>query len=129
MGKNKNKQQHPLTNASVGAREGMKMIKDIAFGRFDIYSDGIIFRNRDFLLAIIREVDIRMMEASIHITAIQYAYSGSTDSNVLRVLHRDRMTYDAYMLIKQNLMSIYNTGDTGYLHVLATKLPKYKYNI
>lgn len=129
MGKNKNKQPNPLTNPNIGAREGMKMIRNIAFGKFNIYSEGQVFRNKDFVYAIIGEVDKRLTEVGIHIAAIQYAYAGSNDSKVLSVLHRDKKTYDAFMLIRRTMESIYNTGDTGYLWVLASKLPQYKYNI
>lgn len=120
----------PMSNSKTMAREGMKIIRNIAFGTYNIYNEGHIFRNLNFVNAIIMEVDKRIMDTLIHINAVQYAYPNTQDPNVLNLLHRDRRTYEAYMLIRQTMESIVITnGDTGFLNVLANKLPQYKYNI
>lgn len=134
MGKNKNKggkgPKDPMANTKTMGKEGMKIIRNIAFGTYNIYEEGHIFRNLDFVKAILFEVNKRLTDCCIHITAMEYAYSNSQDNNVLSLLHRDKKSYDAYMLIKQTLESIIITGgDTGFLWVLANKLPPYRFNI
>lgn len=124
------KNPDPMSNARTMGREGMRIIKDIAFGKYNIYNEGHIFRNLEFVTATLAEVDKRVLEASIHVNAIQYAYSGTQDPNVLNTLMRDTKTLEAYKLVHDQLAAIIMTnGDTGFLYVLANKLPQYKYNI
>ena len=124
------KNPDPMSNPQTMGREGMRIIRNIAFGKFNFYTEGHVFRNLDFVKALITEVDKRIMDSGIHVNAIQYAYSGSQDANVLNLLHRDKKTLEAYMLIRQTLDSIViSGGDTGFLLVLTNKLPQYKYNI
>ena len=134
MAKNNNKKMvknpDPMSNTRTMGREGMRIIKDIAFGKYNIYNCGHVFRNLDFVRATIDEVDKRLYEAALHTTAIEFAYSGTQDPNVLNVLHRDKKTVEAFTLIRDTLVSIITTnGDTGFLCVLASRLPQYKYNI
>lgn len=128
-GKNNNQQRDPFTNVKTMGREGMKIMRDIAFGRYNIYNEGHIFRNPDLVKATIVEIDKRLVDLSIHITAIQYAYAGTTDATVQNLLYRDQRSYEAYVLMKDIMNRILMSGDTGFLLVLANKLPAYKYNI
>lgn len=124
------KNPDPMSNPRTMGKEGMKIIRNIAFGTYNIYAEGQIFRNINFVNATIREVDKKILEASIHATAIEYAYANSQDPNVLQLLQNDRRTREAYLLVRQQLVAIITTGgDTGFLWVLANKLPAYKYNI
>lgn len=126
----KPKNQDPFSNTKTMGREGMKLIRNIAFGTFNMYAEGHVFRNLEFVKATIEEVNKRIMDAGIHLNAMRFAYSGSQDPNVLSLIHRDQKTYDAYVLIRQTLDSIMiSNGDTGFLYVLINKLPRYKYNI
>lgn len=131
MGKNKKTNNpDPFTNVKTMAQTGMKMIRDIAFGKFNIYNEGHVFRNLDFVNAIIVECNKRLLDINIHITAMEYAYNGTEDLNVLRLLQRDRQSKEAYELIVDSLSKIiYTGGDTGFLWILANRLPRYKYNI
>lgn len=130
---NKNKKvknPNPMSNTRTMAREGMRIIRDIAHGKYNVYDNGHVFRNLDFTKATLTECDKRLLDAKIHVAAISYAYQGTNDPNVLSLLHRDRKTVEAYDLIHNVLASIIcNYGDTGYLLVLANKLPDFKYNI
>ena len=130
--KHKGKNNHPrdpFTNVKTMGREGMRIMRDIAFGRYNIYNEGHIFRSPDLVKATITEVDKKISDLSIHITAIQYAYANSTDEAVRNLLWRDQRSYEAYMLIRDTLYRILMSGDTGFLLVLQNKLPAYKYNI
>lgn len=134
MAKNNNnrkvKNPDPMSNPKTMGREGMRIIRNIAFGTYNIYAEGHIFRNLDFTNSVISEVDKRILDAGIHVAAIEYAYAGRQDPNVMNLLHRDKKTLEAYMLVRQTLESIViSGGDTGFLWVLANKLPQYKYNI
>lgn len=129
-GKNNNQRRDPMTNVKTMGKEGMKIMRDIAFGNYNIYTEGHVFRNLDFVKATITEIDKRLMDLNIHITGVQYAYANSNDPNVINLLYRDRRAFEAYTLMKEVMCSIYMSGgDTGFLLVLAGKLPAYKYNI
>ena len=132
MGKNNNKNRNldPFSNSRSMGREGMRIIKDIAFGNYDFFTNGHIFRNKDFVMATIQEVDKRLLEASIHLSAMGAAYGQNpADPAVQTVMNRDRKTYEAYSIIKRTLSDVVETGDTGFVYVLLNKLPSYKYNI
>lgn len=135
MGKNNNKKRgmpknvDPLSNAKIMSREGMKIIRNIAFGNFNFYNEGHVFRNPDFVSNTILEVDKRILDASIHLTALSYAYPGTQEPSVLSLIHRDTKTYEGYMLVRQVLEGIIKTGDTRLLYTLMTRLPEYKYNL
>ena len=75
------------------------------------------------------EVDKRILDASIHLTALNFAYPGANEPSVLSLIHRDTKTYEAYMLVRQVLEGILKTGDTRLLYTLITRLPEYKYNL
>jgi len=120
----------PMSNTRTMGREGMKIIHNIAFGTYNIFNDGHVFRNLTFVNATIEEVDKRLKDAAIHLQAMQYAYGQSTDPTVKNLLLRDQKTFEAYTLIRDVLSRIaISGGDTGFLYVLASNLPKYKYNI
>ena len=129
-GKNNNQQRDPMTNARSMAREGMRIMKDIAFGKYNIYNEGHVFRNLDFVKATISEIDKRILDHQIHINALTYAYANTNEPAVTNLLYRDQKSLEAYMLMRNTLVSIVMSGgDTGFLMVLANKLPMYKYNI
>lgn len=137
MSKNNNGNKRPkptknpdiMANTRIMGREGMRLIRNMAQGKFNFYTEGHIFRNKDFVVATIDEVDKRIMEHGIHVNAIRCAYAGSQDPNVLNVLHRDEKALEAYSLVRQTLEGIKLTQDTGLLYVLLNKLPNYRYNI
>ena len=132
--KNKNNQRRdPMTNVKTMGREGMRMIRDIAFGKFNFYNEGHVFRNIEFTKATLNEVDKKILDLSIHITAITYAYGNNTvsmDPSVANLLYRDQKSLSAYNIIRTTLCSIIvSGGDTGFLQVLCAQLPAYRYNI
>lgn len=135
MAQNNNKQRKPvknpdpMSNPVTMGREGLRIIRNIAHGKYNIYAEGHIFRNMDLVNATINEIDKYLLDIGIHIAAINYAYAGTTDANVLRLLHKDKKSYEAYSIARQAMQSIAMTGDTGFLWVLASKLPNYKYNM
>ena len=118
-----------MSNARLMGREGMKAIRDIAHERYNIYENGHVFRNPEFVKATIAELDKRLLKLSVHINAIKYAYANTTDQVVLSVLNRDMRENEAYVLCRDVLMAILQTNDAGMLYSLASRLPAYKHNI
>lgn len=134
MGKNNKKPgggrpADPMANVKTMGREGMKIIRDIAFGRYNIYNDGHIFRNPTFVNAIIAEVDKKIYDYTLIVNGVSAAYGHLNDPSVGDFLYRYNRSLEGYTLIKYQLAAIAATGDTGFLLVLANKLPPYKYNI
>lgn len=120
----------PMSNVRDMGRYGIRVIRDIAKGKFNFYNEGHIFRNNDFTLATIEEVKRKIYEANIHVAAMQYAYSNSSDPVVQELLMRDMRQAEAYTLVYNTLnLVLNNNGDTRYIQILINKLPRYKYNM
>lgn len=120
----------PMSNVRDMGRYGIRVIRDIAKGKFNFYNEGHIFRNNNFILATIEEVKRKIYEANIHVTAMQYAYSNSSDPVVQELLMRDMRQAEAYTLVYNTLnLVLNNNGDTRYIQILINKLPRYKYNM
>ena len=123
------KNPDPMSNPKLMGREGMRAIRDMAHGKYNIYNDGHVFRDPEFVKATITEIDKRLMTLDVHIKAINVAYAGTSDPTVLNVLQRDMREYEAYTLCRNTMFAILQTGDTGMLYGLTVRLPAYKYNI
>ena len=120
----------PMSNVRDMGRYGIRVIRDIAKGKFNFYNEGHIFRNNDFTLATMEEVKKKIYEANIHVTAMQFAYSNSSDPVVQELLMRDMRQAEAYTLVYNTLGLVLNGGgDTRYIQILINKLPRYKYNM
>ena len=138
MAPNNNQQQKqpnycipdPLSIVRDMGRHGLKMIRDIAKGTFNFYNDGHYFRNSDFTNATIEEVKRELKRANIHATAMQYTYANSSDPDVQKMLIEDLRSVEAYTLVYETLMLVLSYGgDTRYLQILLTQLPRYRYNM
>ena len=140
MGKNNNQKNvkkqpkysnpDPMANVRDMGRFGIKVMRDIARGKFNFYNDGHIFRNIDFCNATIEEVKSLLFTASVHVNAMQYAYGASDDQRIKDIIINDMKSVEAYNLIIETLMMVVAYGgDTRYVQALISKLPKYKYNM
>ena len=124
------KNPDPMSNVRDMGRYGMRVIRDIAKGKFNFYNEGHIFRNSDFTMATMEEIKKKIYEANIHFTAMQYTYANSSDPIVQSMIMNDAKTVEAYSIAYQTLKLVLDSGgDTRYLQVLISKLPKYKYNM
>lgn len=120
----------PMSNVRDMGRHGLKMIRDIAKGNFNFYNDGHYFRNNDFTTATIEEVKRELYKANIHATAMQYTYANSSDPVVQKMIVDDMKAVEAYTLVYDTLMLVLGYGgDTRYLQILLTQLPRYRYNM
>ena len=125
------KNPDPMGNPVAMGRHGIKIIRDIAFGNFNIYNDGDVFRNRNFVLATIREVEDRIADAAVYCQALNAMYMAMNgqDQRVHKLLMNHNKQYQAWTLVHQILWQIASTGDTGPLLVLANQLPALKHSM
>lgn len=133
---NKNKQKKkisnpdPMSNVRDMGRYGIRVIREIAKGKFNFYNEGHIFRNLDFVRATMEEVYKRIYEADVHAMALDYAYPSTSDQIIKDLIIRDKKTSEGYNLVYSTLSKILlSEGDTRYLMILINQLPRYKYNI
>lgn len=120
----------PMSNVRDMGRYGIRVLRDIAKGKFNFYNEGHIFRNTDFTMATMKQVERKIYEARIHVTAMQYTYANSSDQIVQELMMSDMKTVEAYELVYNTLkLVVDNGGDTRYIQILINKLPKYKYNM
>lgn len=120
----------PMSNVRDMGRYGIRVLREISKGKFNFYNEGHIFRNLNFTNATLEEVKKKITEANIHVTAMNFAYAESNDPDVKDLLMRDIRMAEAYTLCYNVLMMIINNGgDTRYLQILTTNLPRYKYNL
>ena len=124
------RKENPFENPQTMERAGMKLIRNMAFGTFNFYNEGHVFRNIDFCKATINGINKRLQQAGYHLQAMQILYGDGHDPIGLRLLNNDKKTYEAYALALEMIGNIVNSnGDTGFLWVLIKRLPDYKYNI
>ena len=78
MAKNKqNGIQNPMplaTNPTVMGRNGMQIIKEIAFGRYNIAANGQVFRNKEFSKAVLIEAEKKYRKYAIILKSLQFSY-------------------------------------------------------
>lgn len=124
------KNPDPMSNVRDMGRYGVRVMRDIAKGKFNFYNEGHIFRNLDLTRATIEECQRQLTKAKIHVNAMQYAYGGSADRIVQEVIMEDMKKVEAYEMCINTLTLVFNTnGDTRYLTILINNLPRYKYNM
>lgn len=128
MKKNNGNKQPPI-NAKTMGRAGMKAIKDLAFGNYDFYKEGHVFRNPEFVKATIAEVDKKLYNVQVILNALNYAYGNSEELAIKSLIDKTERSCRAYMFIRQQLCSTLTTGDTGFLLILPKILGPFKYNI
>lgn len=126
----KYKNPDPMSNVRDMGRYGIRIIRDIAKGKFNFYNEGDIFRNINFTSATMEEIKRKIYETNIHVTAMQFTYANSSDPVVQNLLMRDMKTVEAYELAYRTLKLVLDSGgDTRYIQILISKLPNYKYNM
>ena len=120
----------PMSNVRDMGRHGIKMIRDIAKGNFNFYNDGHYFRNSDFTNATIEEVKRELKRASTFAQAMQFTYANTSDPDVQKWIIESMRSVEAYTLVYNTLKLVLDfQGDTRYLQILLTQLPRYRYNM
>lgn len=123
----KGKNVSPFSGAVQMGQYALRMIRNIAFQNFDLQKDGVMFQNRDFLLAAHHEAENKVIEQQIYYNALTYAYACSSDSTVLRLINKHKRALDGWTFVYNTIGSILQTGDFGLLAGLMSRLPDYKY--
>lgn len=122
-----NNKADPFANPQSMERHAKHIFRDIAFGSCDIGLNADIFKEPAFLHAAIEVSSRELSYALIHKTAMEYTYHGSSDFNVKQVYDADVKKVSAWSIIYDTLLRIQQTGDIGYLVVLANRLPPLKF--
>lgn len=133
MGKHHNGKQNPIenpmppaTNPTTMGRNGLQIMKEIAFGRYNIAANGQIFRNKEFSKAVLLEAEKKLKKYKTIYTALEFTYSMSLETDVKRLIHEMERKVDMYTLICGQMYTICATGDTHPLYILADRLGSYK---
>lgn len=121
----------PMSNVRDMGRYGIRVMRDIAKGKFNFFNDGHIFRNLDFVKATMKEVEKELLRANIHVTAMQYTYGNSDNPDVQGVLMADMRRVEGWTLVYNQLMSVLNNavdgnGDSRFIAPLLKELQRYK---
>lgn len=116
----------PLSNGISMQRYAMKVFRDIAKGKIDINAEMNIFSNSVFIDNALMSVFNELTEAQIHVNAINIAYYGSQDPQILSVLKKDTKKIQAYTLIFNCLQQIKAYNDPTFLYMLGNRLPEFR---
>lgn len=119
----------PMGNPAAMGKFGMKIIRDIAFGKCNIQDISGHFRNPIFGQALIREIADRLQDEYVYIYALNNLCMNPNTINprAQRLLRKHNQTYEAWTFVQQVVGQIMSTGDPSPLLVLANRLPQYKY--
>lgn len=106
----------------------INLFKDMANGKaknLDQYSE---FQDYNFLVAAIRAVYEKYVEASLDLNAYKIAY-GESNPNVTieRRMRAFARSVDGWGFIGMTLNQILNSGDTSKVMALINRLPDYRY--
>lgn len=123
----KGKNIHPMSGVVQMGQHAMRLIKNMAFGNFNIEKDGIYFQNQEFLRAALHEVEEEVKKQSIYCAALHYAYGSSTDVTVIELTNQHKRALDAWTYVYNTLLCILNSGDITLLVGLLNRLQDYRY--
>lgn len=137
MGNNTKRKLDPMSNSQNMGKDGYRNIRDMAAGRCDFYNTCHIFRNPEYVLATISEVESVMQEAITIRDAIYYTYGGNKQMTTLQVniYHGYNQRVTACQMVLNVLRDLYksqyqswNNGqcDTNLLKALLNWLPAYR---
>lgn len=125
----KGKNVDPMSGPVQMGRHAGRLFIDMARGNFRMDTDGIVFQNREFILAAINEAEVRIVEQQIYNTSLTYTYGGSNDVNVLRLMEKHRRGLEVWMYVRETMIALLNTGDMGLIIGLMSRLPDYRYTM
>ena len=123
----KGKNVSPFSGAVQMGQYAARLLRNMAFQNFDLEKDGIMFQNRDFLIAAYREAENKVVEQQIYVNGLSYAYACSTDANVIRMINKHKRALDGWNMVYNTIGSILQTGDLGLLAGLMNRLPDYRH--
>jgi hypothetical protein len=123
------KNPDPMSNATTMQRYALKLIKDMAYGNFDLYTQGKVFEDKQFMHSAMVAVYEKLEDLNLVINSIVIANPNSTDVVVNRNLHKYRRAHDAYQIAYTSLYQAALTGNYGHLLVMINKLPPYKFDL
>lgn len=123
----KGKNVHPLSGPVQMGQHATRLIKNLAFGNFNMETDGAYFQNQEFLMAAIHEVGERVKKEEIYNVALNYTYGNTNDITVLKMINEHKRALDAWNFVYSTLSMMVSTGDMSLLLTLMNRLPDYKY--
>lgn len=120
------KHPDPMSTPTLRGWEGIRIMRDISKGRFNLDKDGPLFRNIEFVRDTINEAQKEYAKAYYHYHAMMFAYGAADDPMIRSIIEKDGGSINAYNLIIVQLSNIINYRDTGYLQVLINQLPRFR---
>lgn len=121
------KNVNPLSGTIQMGQHGIRAIRNLAFGNFNMEKDGVYFQNHDYVMAVIHEVENKIKEENIYNTALNFTYGMTNDITVIKMMNDHKRALDAWTMVLNTLGAIMNTGDITLLVGLANRLPDYRY--
>lgn len=121
----------PMGNPAAMGRYGMKIIRDIAYGKCNINDVSSHFCNTIFDQALIREINEKLQDEYMYIYALNKVCMNPAEANprAQRLLKKHNQSYTAWSFVQQVIGQIMATEDPSPLLVLANRLPEFRYYI
>lgn len=120
------KNADPMGNTLSMQNHARKLFRDISKGKIDIVKEMDIFANALFIDNALIVATSELTEAQVHINAINIAYYGSQDPQIINVFKKDTKKIQAYTLIYQCLSNIKLYNDPSFIYMLANRLPEFR---
>ena len=120
------KNADPMGNTHSMQNHAKKLFRDISKGKVDIAMEMDIFANTLFIDNALIVAASELTEAQIHVNAINIAYCGSQDPQIISVFKKDTKKMQAYTLIYQCLNNIKLYNDPSFIYMLANRLPEFR---
>ena len=131
--KNKNKgKDNIFANSDVMGREGLKFIKDMAFGNINQSTADLAFSNPDYVRILLQHVENLRKTIWYEYYAVNTVYGNLKDTYFQNIIKKHESKYNAYSTICGYLKLLITQNCTDYMRVLLSmqsNIKQYKYCI
>lgn len=123
----KGKNVSPFSGPTQLYRDTKQVLKNIAFGTFDINKDGHKLQNADWINMAIFTAQKEANKNWVIYTSVELVNPGTTNVDILTIIEDHRKGMQGWCMVAEMLNSYRSTGDIGLIYGLMNRLPDYKY--
>lgn len=120
---------NPLSGPLQMSSYAIRLIKNMAYGEFNLERDGHLFQTNEFLNVAVRAAANKLYEQQVYVMALDYSYGNTTDPAIIKMKTKHKRAFDAWQYVYSTLGSMLMTKDMGLLAGMMHRLSDYKYDL
>ena len=119
----------PLSGPLQMSGYALRLIKNMAYGEFNMERDGHLFQTYEFLSVAINVAKNKLYENQVYMQALGFSYGNTNDSVIIKMKNKHRRAVDAWNYVYNTLGCMITTKDMGLLAGMMNRLSDYKYDL